>query len=93
MLRDTLVQQALEAGKNAEHNLQVIVRNPDKMIDTDKLVNGIAYLNNMIRFAEKEMEIKNARRAGRTLDLRTRLKSLLLSILNAERQKRKGIEL
>lgn len=50
--------EALQAGRNADHNLQVIVRNPEKMIDSNKLVNGITYLNNMIRFAEKEMEMK-----------------------------------
>lgn len=92
MLRETLVKEALQAGRNADHNLQVIVRNPEKMIDSNKLVNGIAYLNNMIRFAEKEMEMKKDRLAGQSR-LRTRLKSLLLSILNVERQKRKGVEL
>ncbi|MGG1879923.1 hypothetical protein ABDI30_20430 [Paenibacillus cisolokensis] len=92
MLRSDLVKQALEAGRNAEHNLQVIVRNPDKMIDSNKLVNGIAYLNNMIRFAEKELEMKKDRRAGQSR-LRARLKSLLSSILIVERQKRKGVEL
>lgn len=92
MLRSDLVKQALQAGRNADHNLQVIVRNPEKMIDSNKLVNGIAYLNNMIRFAEKEMEMKKDRLAGQSR-LRTRLKSLLLSILNVERQKRKGVEL
>jgi len=92
MLRSDLVKQALEAGKNAEHNLQVIVRNPDKMIDSNKLVNGIAYLNNMIRFAEKELEMKKDRRPGQSR-LRSRLMSLLSSILIVERQKRKGVEL
>ncbi|EHB50080.1 hypothetical protein [Paenibacillus lactis] len=92
MLRETLVKEALQAGRNAEHNLQVIVRNPDKMIDSNKLVNGITYLNNMIRFAEKEMEMKKDRLAGQSR-LRTRLKSLLSSILIVERQKRKGVEL
>ncbi|MCI1777701.1 MULTISPECIES: hypothetical protein [Paenibacillus] len=92
MLRSDLVKQALEAGRNAEHNLQVIVRNPDKMIDSNKLVNGIAYLNNMIRFAEKELEMKKDRRPGQSR-LRSRLMSLLSSILIVERQKRKGVEL
>lgn len=91
-MRETLVKQALQAGRNAEHNLQVIVRNPEKMIDSNKLVNGIAYLNNMIRFAEKEMGMKKDRRPGQS-QLRTRLKSLLSSILIVERQKRKGVEL
>ncbi|MGG1880162.1 hypothetical protein ABDI30_21680 [Paenibacillus cisolokensis] len=91
MKREDLARQALEAGQAAEHNLQLIAREPGRMNSPEKLVDGIAYLNTMIRFAEEEK--KNARRAGRTLGLRTRLKSLLLSILNAERQKRKGVEL
>jgi hypothetical protein len=92
MLRNDLVKQALQAGRNAEHNLQVIVRDPDKMIHPNKLVDGITYLNNMIRFAENELEMKKDRRPGQSR-LRTRLKSLLSSILIVERQKRKGIEL
>lgn len=92
MVRDDLVKQALQAGRNAEHNLQVIVRNPDKMIDSTTLVDGIAYLNNMIKFAEKELEMKKDRRPGQSR-LRSRLMSLLVSILNGERQKRKGFEL
>lgn len=90
--REVLAKQALQAGKRAEHNLQVIVRNPDKMIHPNNLVNGIGYLNNMIKFAEKELEMKKDRRPGQSR-LRTRLKSLLVSILIVERQKRKGVEL
>lgn len=89
MLRSDLVRQALQAGRNAEHNLQVIVRNPDKMIHPNKLVDGIDYLNNMIRFAEKEMGMKKDRLAGQSR-LRSRLMSLLLSILIVERRKSKG---
>jgi|GEM_PF-2487518 len=92
MVRDDLVKQALQAGRNAEHNLQVIVRNPDKMIHPNKLVDGITYLNTMIRIAENELEMKKDRRPGQS-PLRTRLKSLLSSILIVERQKRKGFEL
>lgn len=92
MLRNDLVKQALQAGRNAEHNLQVIAHNPDKMIHPNKLVDGIAYLNNMIRFAEKELEMKKDRRPGQSR-LRSRLMSLLASILIGQRQKRKGIEL
>lgn len=92
MVRDDLVKQALQAGRNAEHNLQVIVRNPDKMIDSTTLIDGIAYLNNMIKFAEKELEMKKDRRPGQSR-LRSRLMGLLVSILNGERQKRKGFEL
>lgn len=88
MVRDDLVKQALQAGRNAEHNLQVIVRNPDKMIHPNKLVDGIDYLNNMIRFAEKEIEMKKDRRPGQSR-LRTRLMSLLSSIVADEQRKRK----
>lgn len=88
MLRNELVKQALQAGRNAEHNLQVIVRDPDKMIHPNKLVDGIDYLNNMIRFAEKELEMKKDRRPGQSR-LRTRLMSLLSSIVADEQRKRK----
>ncbi|MFB4326438.1 hypothetical protein RB298_29340 [Priestia sp. BR_2] len=88
MLRNELVKQALQAGRNAEHNLQVIVRNPDRMIHPNKLVDGIDYLNNMIRFAEKELEMKKDRRPGQSR-LRTRLMSLLSSIVADEQRKRK----
>lgn len=87
MNRAALAKQAREAGEAAEHNLQLIVRNPERMNSSEKLVDGIAYLNTMIRFAEEEK--KNVRLAGRTLGLRTRLKSLVVSILADERQKRK----
>jgi hypothetical protein len=53
-----------------------------------RLENAEEYLNRMIRFAEAEM--KNVRLAGRTLGLRTRLKSLVLLILSSPEQKRKG---
>ncbi|MOA67558.1 hypothetical protein D3C78_1947980 [compost metagenome] len=67
----------------------MIVRQPERMVHPDKLVDGIVYLNTMIRFAESELETKNARRAGRTLGLRTRLKYLVVSILADEPRKRK----
>ncbi|MNJ62623.1 hypothetical protein D3C77_584710 [compost metagenome] len=88
MKREVLAAQAQAAGQAAEHNLQMIVRDPERMVHPDKLVDGIVYLNTMIRFAEEEM--KNARRAGRTLSLRTRLKYLVSSILTLEQHKSKG---
>lgn len=90
MKREVLAAEAREAGHTASHNLQIIVRDPERMVHPQKLVDGITYLNTMIRFAESEQEMKNARRAGRTLGLRSRLMSLLSSILADERQKRKG---
>ncbi|MNC80269.1 hypothetical protein D3C75_1330120 [compost metagenome] len=47
-----------------------------------------AYLNNMIRFAE--MEMKNDRRPGQSLGLKSRLENLLVFILNPNSEKRKG---
>lgn len=88
MVRDDLVKQALQAGRNAEHNLQVIVRNPDKLIHPNKLVDGITYLNTMIRIAENELEMKKDRRPGQSR-LRSRLMSLLVSIVADEQRKRK----
>jgi hypothetical protein len=88
--REALAVEAREAGQAAGHNLQLIVRDPERMVHPQKLVDGITYLNTMIRIAESEQEMKNARRAGRTLGLRTRLKLLVASILADERRKRKG---
>ncbi|MFU1797330.1 hypothetical protein ACM1RC_25925 [Paenibacillus azoreducens] len=89
MSREDLVKEAIKAGKNAKHNLQVIAHNPEKMIDSKKLSDGMEYLNKMIRFAETEMEMKKDRRPGQSR-LRTRLKLLVSSILADERRKRKG---
>lgn len=88
MNREVLAVQARAAGQAAEHNLQLIVREPERMVHPTKLVDGIIYLNTMIRFSETEIE--NARRAGRTLSLRTRLKYLVASILTLEQHKSKG---
>ncbi|HBU81720.1 MAG TPA: hypothetical protein DEF35_08785 [Paenibacillus sp.] len=87
MTREQLAYEALQAGKNSMHNLEVIRKQPEKMLP-GQMENAEEYLNRMIRFAE--VELKNARLAGRTLGLRTRLKSLLLLILTAPSDKRKG---
>ncbi|OAB34160.1 hypothetical protein [Paenibacillus glacialis] len=86
MDRTQLVEEAKQAGRNANYNLEVIRKNPTKMLP-DKVENAEAYLNMMIRFAEAEIE--NARRLGRT-QLRTRLKNLVTSILTPESHKGKG---
>lgn len=86
MSREDLVKEAIEAGRNAKHNLQLIRQNPEMMIGGN-IRSAEEYLNKMIDFAEKEM--KNARRAGRTLGLRSQLMSLLSSIVADERRKRK----
>ena len=87
MSREQLVKEALQAGRNSKHNLKLIKKQPERMLP-GKMTNAEEYLNRMIRFAEVEM--KNARLAGRTLGLRTRLKSLVLHILSSPHSKRKG---
>ncbi|MCM3699240.1 hypothetical protein [Paenibacillus macerans] len=87
MKREDLVAEAREAAQAAQHNMRLIVREPERMVHPQKLVDGISYLNTMIRFAEAEM--KNDRRPGQSR-LRTRLKLLVASILADERRKRKG---
>lgn len=87
MTREQLAYEALQAGKNSKHNLNLIRKQPERMLP-GQMENAVAYLDRMIRFAEVEM--KNARLAGRTLGLRTWLKSLLLQILQSPEQKRKG---
>ncbi|MGM1022980.1 MAG: hypothetical protein ACQEXV_21330 [Bacillota bacterium] len=87
MNRSLLVAEAVQAGKNSKHNLRLIQSNPNKMLP-GKMENAEEYLNRMIRFAE--VEIKNARRLGRTLTLRTRLKSLVLLILSSSSSESKG---
>ena len=87
MTREQLAAEALQAGKHSLHNLRLIQHEPERMLP-GRLENAEEYLNRMIRFAEAEM--KNVRLAGRTLGLRTRLKSLVLLILSSPEQKRKG---
>ncbi|OMF17010.1 hypothetical protein BK131_03275 [Paenibacillus amylolyticus] len=87
MSREQLAAEALQAGKHSLHNLKLIRKKPERMLP-GKMNNAEEYLNRMIRFAEAEIE--NARLAGRTLGLRTRLKSLVLHILQSPEQKRKG---
>ncbi|WP_274363735.1 hypothetical protein [Paenibacillus thermotolerans] len=77
MSRDKLIADALEAAKHARHNLKWILNNPEK-IDESKREDMVAHLQRMIRFADIEM--KNARRAGRT-SLRTRLRTSLFAFI------------
>ena len=86
MSREDLVKQAIEAGRNAKHNLKLIQKHPEKMIGGNTQ-NAAAYLNMMIDLAGKEM--KNARRAGRALLVKAFFMNLLSSILTDGRQKRK----
>ena len=87
MTREQLAEEALQAGRNSKHNLKLIKKQPERMLP-GKMRSAEEYLNRMIRFAEAEM--KNARLAGRTLTLRTWLKSLVLHILSSPHLKRKG---
>lgn len=87
MTREQLAAEALQAGKHSLHNLRLIRMEPERMLP-GRLENAEEYLSRMIRFAEAEM--KNARLAGRTLGLRTRLKSLVLQILHSPSGKSKG---
>ncbi|MDQ0719760.1 hypothetical protein QF049_001021 [Paenibacillus sp. W4I10] len=86
MSREQLAAEALQAGKHSLHNLRLIRKQPERMLP-GRMENAEEYLDRMIRFAEVEM--KNARLAGRTLGLRTRLKSLVLLILTAPSDKHK----
>lgn len=86
MERECLVKQAAAAGQAAEHNLMMIIRNPERMINKEKFLDGVVYLNKMISFAQ--VEIENAHRPGWT-PFKTLLKHLPL-ILNAIRRKSKG---
>lgn len=87
MKREVLVEQATAAGQAAEHNLRVIVMNPNRMISQEKYCDGVVYLNKMIWFAQEEK--KNAHRPGWT-SLKKRLLKHLSLILNAARRKSKG---
>ncbi|EGG33429.1 hypothetical protein [Paenibacillus sp. HGF5] len=87
MKREILVEQAKAAGQAAEHNLRVIVKNPDRMISLEKYCDGVVYLNKMIWFAQEET--KNAHRPGWT-SLKSHLLKQLSLILNAVRRKSKG---
>ncbi|MEK3684880.1 hypothetical protein [Paenibacillus sp. FSL R10-2736] len=86
MEREQLIAEAREAGQHAAHNLQMIRKNPEIMLP-GKIEDAEAHLNNMIRFAE--MEMKNDRRSGQSLRLKSRLENLLMSILTPKREKRK----
>lgn len=87
MERERLVMDAREAAKGAAHNLQMIRKHPEKMLP-GKAKEAEIHLNIMIYFLK--MEMKNDRRAGRTLTSRTRLKSLVLLILASPGEKSKG---
>ncbi|MEK4141122.1 hypothetical protein NST48_09220 [Paenibacillus sp. FSL M7-0547] len=88
MERSALISEARTTGKNAPYNLHLIRNNPEIMLQ-GKVGDAEVYLNNMIRIAKLEM--KNDRRQGQS-QLRTRLKSLVVSILTVDRDERKGVK-
>lgn len=88
MSRNLLIADALAAGKAAKHNLEWMAKHPER-IDQNKRLDMEDYLNMMIVFSE--IEIRNARRSGRT-SLRTRLKCLVVSIIAQPNLKKEGIK-
>lgn len=86
MSEDQLAAEALQAGRNAIHNLMWMEKHPDRY-DTDQHDEMVAYLLLLIRFANYEM--KNARRPGRT-SVKSRTKELLFSILPIRKRLSKG---
>lgn len=85
----TLEEEVRFVARNAARNLRTIRRNPE-IVTPDKMASNIAYLEMMIRLNKADLKAqKNARRAGQALRLRSRLLSLLSSILSDERRKRK----
>ncbi|MEW4368588.1 hypothetical protein [Paenibacillus kandeliae] len=86
MSREKLIAEALQAARSAEHNMELIKKNPEVMLP-GTATNGMEYLQMMIDFADTE--IKNARQARRT-SWRTRLKCLVLSIVAVADKADKG---
>lgn len=85
----SLEEEVQLIARNAARNLRMIQRNPEN-VSPDKLQSNIDFLRMMIHLHKVDLKAqKNARRAGQALRLRTRLKSLLSSILADERRKRK----
>lgn len=83
-------EQVRFVAKHAKHNLKLIKRNP-VICNPEDLDKNIKFLEMMIRLHKNDQKAqKNARRAGRALRLRSRLRNLLSSILASEDRKGKG---
>lgn len=84
-----LEAEARFVARNAKHNLRVVRKNPDVVIEgsLDKVMADLRNMNKLHKTFEAQK--KNARRSGRT-SLRTRLKYLVVSILTPESHKGKG---
>ncbi|MGN7359482.1 hypothetical protein ACTHPF_20425 [Paenibacillus sp. SAF-054] len=87
-MQERLAVDALQAGRDAVHNLKWIRKHPEVMLP-DKFEEAEAYLCGMISFAKVEMQ--NARRAGRALWLKTSINILLALTLFHNRQKSKTV--
>ncbi|MBY7736756.1 hypothetical protein MMB75_07035 [Paenibacillus sp. P2(2022)] len=87
---ERLEDEAKFVAANAEHNLNMMLQNPEIVSEShrQKSIAQAAFMMNLhLSFQEQN---KNARRAGRTLGLRTRLKSLVLLILSPSARESKG---
>ncbi|ASA25394.1 hypothetical protein [Paenibacillus donghaensis] len=93
MNNEDWIGEAKFIASNAKQNL-IMINNQASLIDPVKLSRNIKWLEMMIDLNNHELAFakeqqKKARLAGRT-SLRSRLKSLLSSILTVDQQKRKG---
>lgn len=88
MVQERLAADALQAGRDAIHNLKWLRKHPEVMLP-GKFEEAEGYLCGMISFANVEMQ--NARRAGRALRLKNRVKILLSLILLHNRRKSKAV--
>ena len=86
MKRELLIEEARAAGKHARHNLRIIQKRPGIM-QVDKLVTGVQYLQMLIQF--EKWEKQNSRRAGR-LSLKSYLQNLCIAIIAQDKPARHG---
>lgn len=87
---EQLEEEAKFVAANAEHNLNMMLQNPEIVSERhrQRAISQAAFMMNLhLSFEEQN---KNARLAGRTLDLRTHLKSLVLLILSRMAAESKG---
>ncbi|GGH17009.1 hypothetical protein [Paenibacillus segetis] len=83
-----LEAEARFVARNAKHNMKLILRNPEMIVD-GKMNQVMADLKGMDKLHTTfEAQKENARRLGRT-SLRTRLKYLFVSIVRVELRKGK----
>lgn len=90
MKLEQLEAEARFVAAHAEHNLNLMLCNPEIVSEQYLQKNIERSIFMMDLHKSFQLQNKNARRPGRTLRLRTRLKLLVASILADERRKRKG---